>query len=65
MDNEDIKKEENQKDEPKEEKTYDTTGLLIGGALGFIVSLFGVTDFLMGMTVGMFVGLLVGTFIKK
>ncbi|MDD2524656.1 MAG: hypothetical protein WCS83_03505 [Endomicrobiia bacterium] len=65
MDNEDVKNEENQKDTTKEEKTYDKVGLLIGGVFGILLSLFGIIDFLMGITVGMFLGLLIGTFIKK
>lgn len=53
--------------EKKEEiqKTYDVAGLLIGAVFGIFIAIIGVTDILMGITVGMFIGLVIGTFIKK
>lgn len=72
MNDKDIKTEEKEplqdeteKEEEQEQKTYDKEGLLIGGAVGILISLFGIMSFLMAVTVGMFLGLLTGTFIKK
>ncbi|MFA7074432.1 MAG: hypothetical protein WC234_04505 [Endomicrobiaceae bacterium] len=72
MDDKDIKTEEKEplqdgtgKEEEQRQKTYDKEGLLIGGAVGILISLFGIMSFLMAVTVGMFLGLLTGTFIKK
>lgn len=65
-----MEKEENlnlEEIEKKEEiqKSYDVAGLLIGAVFGIFIAIIGITDILMGITVGMFIGLVIGTFIKK
>ena len=62
--NENIEQEEIERKENKPQ-TYDVTGLLIGGVVGIIAAILGITDILMGIIAGMFFGLVIGTFIKK
>ena len=59
LEEEDIKKSETI------EETYDVSGLLIGGATGFIVGLVISFNVIFAMHIGMFLGLIVGTRIKK
>ncbi len=69
MDNENVKNEEKFDEEngeaAQEKKSYDVTGLLIGALFGILIAAVGVTNVLMGVTVGMFLGLLIGSSIKK
>lgn len=65
MNDDDIKNQEQSKDEKQIPETYDVAGLLIGGGVGILFSFTGITDFLMSIIAGMFLGLLIGTFIKK
>jgi len=65
MNDDDIKNQEQQKDEKQIPETYDVSGMLIGGGVGVLVSFTGITDLLMCIVAGMFLGLLIGTYIKK
>jgi len=62
--NEEIREEENE-DIVSEQKTYDVAGLFIGSLCGILIAVTGITNILMGITVGMFLGLVIGSYVKK
>ena len=65
MNDDDMKNQEQSKDEKKIVETYDVLGLFIGGGVGLLFSFTGIINFLMSLIIGMFLGLLIGTFVKK
>ena len=65
MNYDDIKNQEQSKNEKEIVETYDVIGLLIGGGVGILFSFTGIINFLMSLIIGMFFGLLIGTYIKK
>jgi hypothetical protein len=68
IDNPQIKKEEAGAESEKEEnieKTYDTEGLLIGGAIGLAVGILISFNAIFAMEIGMFLGLIIGSRKKK